>query len=190
MKPIDISTKDQGAVATGKMVKLVRVLSALAVVAMVATPLSCIAGYWLAGWEKLIPEEYYKRETPPSIWLMGGVLLLQLVPPLCLAFVFYWLRRMLTPLLFRKSYFDPFQSVYLCWAGGILLLRELLSPLIHTLVVLLVSSGNPPGKRTFLISLSLNTELLFGVTAGLFLILLSGVMKEAHRLYRENQAIV
>ncbi|MEO0795352.1 MAG: DUF2975 domain-containing protein [Verrucomicrobiota bacterium] len=174
---------------TPRIRTLAKVSAVFTTIVMCLIPILYGVSWLIPGWEKTFPQEHYRQSGPPSIWLLTGVFILRGILALVLVLVLYWLRRMLLRVS-GGQLFGREQVVALRWAGILLVVRELLRPVINTLVVLLASSGNPPGHRVLEITVGLTSETLLSLVAGVVIILLSYLLAEARRISDENAAIV
>lgn len=91
-------------------------------------------------------------------------------------------------LITRGNWFETHLSKQMRRFGIALLIFGLSTPLLHTVMTVIVTIANPPGQRMLTVGINSNDYVI--VLIGVLMIMLGHVMKEAEVLAKENREIV
>jgi hypothetical protein len=136
--------------------------------------------------------QHLAREAPASVGKPSEMIVLlagtvALVPAVFVILAL-WQARKLFRLYRARQIFAPGIPGILVHLGYLAFGAAVAGIVTRTLVILLLTSGNPPGQRMF--SVGVGTSEILGLIAGLLLFAFSVVVKESRRIAAENESFV
>lgn len=149
------------------------------------------AGLWLhPGTAEWIAREQWAGKDAtmsmtPLAQLAAGALGCAHLGLLCFAM---WTARGLFSQFARGQVLEPRTGQDLRLIGGLIAAYAALTPVVKSLMTLVLTAGNPPGQRLFAVSIGTH-ELVLTLLGGMILVL-GHVMAEAARIADDNRQIV
>ena len=135
---------------------------------------------------------YLQRDIPGITIAPGGgaVILAGVVSlmPVAIFVAAMWAVRSLFLLFGRSQIFDPAAPRLLVRLGGLAIAAAVAGIVVRTLVILIMTSANPPGQRQLVIEIGSNE--ISSLVAGLLFLAFALVVQESLRIQDENRSFV